>query len=64
MQDLALEVKKLYNKTFDGKLPPCLRLSTATRLQVEECLNRFGRQSVDMVFQQIRTERFAEHQAV
>ena len=59
MQDLALEVKKLYNKTFDGQLPPCVRLSTATRLQVEECLRLFGRQSVDLVFQQIKTEKFS-----
>ena len=59
MGDVALEVKKLYNKTFDGKLPPCIRLSTATRLQVEECLKRFGRQSIDLVFQQIKTENFS-----
>lgn len=59
LEDEALEAKKMYNKTFDGILPPCIRLSTATRLMVEECLRRFGRQTIDMVFEQIRTESFA-----
>lgn len=57
--DFALEIKKRYNKTFDGKLPPCIRLSTATRIQVEECLRRFGLQSVDLVFSQILSEQFS-----
>ena len=39
-------------------LPPCIRLSTSTRIAVEECLRRFGYQSVDMVFQQIKSEKF------
>ena len=39
-------------------LPPCIRLSTSTRIAVEECLRRFGYQSVDMVFQQIKREKF------
>ena len=58
-EDLALEVKNLYNKTFDGVLPPCIRLSTATRIMVNTCLRRFGRQAVDMVFEQIKTEQFS-----
>ena len=57
--DVALEVKKRYNKEFNGMLPPCLRLSTATRISVEECLRRFGLQSVDTVFAQIKTEQFS-----
>jgi len=56
--DVALEVKKRYNKDFAGILPPCIRLSTSTRIAVEECLRRFGYQSVDMVFQQIKSEKF------
>ena len=40
-------------------LPPCIRLSTATRIAVEECLRRFGFQSVDVVFAQIKTEQFS-----
>ncbi len=58
-RNLALEIKKLYNKTFDGILPPCVRLSTSTGLMVEECIRRFGRQSVDMVFEQIMNEPFS-----
>lgn len=57
-KDVALEVKKRYNKEFAGMLPPCIRLSTSTRIAVEECLRRFGLQSVDMVFAQIKTEKF------
>ena len=56
--DVALEAKKRYNKEFAGILPPCIRLSTSTRIAVEECLRRFGLQSVDMVFAQIKTEKF------
>ena len=57
--DGALEVKKKYNKVFDGKLPPCIRLTMPTRLMVNECLRRFGMQAVDMVFQQILSEPFS-----
>lgn len=57
--DVALEVKKRYNKEFNGMLPPCIRLSTSTRIAVEECLRRFGMQSVDTVFAQIKTEKFS-----
>ena len=57
--DVALEVKKRYNNEFKGMLPPCIRLSTSTRIAVEECLRRFGMQSVDTVFGQIKTEQFS-----
>lgn len=57
--DVALEVKKQYNKTFDGKLPPSMRLTMPTRLMVEECIRRFGRQSVDCVFEQVLSEPFS-----
>ena len=56
---VAYEIKKLYNTTFNGILPPCLRLSTLMRLSCEECISRFGRQSVDIVFEQIRKEPFS-----
>ena len=57
--DVVLEIKKRYNKDFNGILPPCMRLSTSTRIAVEECLRRFGNQSVDVVFAQIKTEQFS-----
>lgn len=57
--DVPLEVKKRYNNEFKGMLPPCVRLSTSTRIAVEECLRRFGLQSVDVVFAQIKTEQFS-----
>lgn len=58
-EDLVLEIKKRYNKTFDGKLPPLMRLHDPTRRMVEECIKRFGLQSVDMVFEQIKQEPFS-----
>ena len=57
--DVALEAKKRYNKAFDGKLPPCVRLTMPTRLMVEECIRRFGKQTIDMVFEQILAEPFS-----
>lgn len=57
--DVALEAKKKYNQMFNGILPPCIRLSTSTRICVEECIRRFGQQSVDMVFAQIKSEQFS-----
>lgn len=55
----AYEIKKKYNKVFEGKLPPCIRLSLTTKIMVEECLRRFGMQTVDMVFEQILAEPFS-----
>ena len=57
--DEALEVKKRYNKVFDGKLPPCVRLTMPTRMMVVECIRRFGNQSVDIVFEQVLAEPFS-----
>ena len=61
-QDVGLEVKKRYNKTFDGVLPPCVRLTLPTKLMVEDCIRRFGMQSVDLVFEQIKQEPFSQGQ--
>lgn len=58
-RDKVLEVKKLYNKTFDGKLPPLLRLHEPTRRMVEACIERFGMQSIDHVFEQVLNEPFS-----
>ena len=58
-QDVGLEVKKRYNKTFDGVLPPCIRLTLPTKLMVEDCIGRFGMQAVDLVFEQIKHEPFS-----
>ena len=57
--DVALEIKKRYNREFEGILPPCLRLSTSTHIAVMECLRLFGLQSVDEVFAQIKSEQFS-----
>lgn len=58
-RDVALEVKKLYNKTFDGILRRWDRLSTDMRIKVDTCISRFGRQSVDIVFDQVKHEKFS-----
>ena len=58
-ENLAYEIKRRYNKTFDGKLPPLLRLTMPTKLMVGECVRRFGSQSIDIVFDQIQHESFS-----
>lgn len=53
------EIKKLYNKLFDGLLPEWKRLTKDMIIKVNVCISRYGRQSIDMVFDQVRTERFS-----
>ena len=56
---VALEVKKRYNKVFDGILQPCIRLTMPTQAMVEECIRRFGLQAIDLVFEQVKSEPFS-----
>lgn len=56
---VALEVKKRYNKVFDGILQPCIRLTMPTQAMVEECIRRFGMQAIDLVFEQVKAEPFS-----
>lgn len=58
-RDEALEIKKLYNKTFDGILRKWDRLSADMIIKVNTCVTRFGRQSVDIVFDQVKHEKFS-----
>ena len=58
-RDVVLEIKKRYNKVFDGKLPPLIRLHEPTRRMVEACISKFGLQSVDRVFEQVLAEPFS-----
>ena len=58
-KDLALEIKAIYNKVFDGVLRKWERLSADMIIKVDNCVNRFGRQSVDMVFDQVKHEKFS-----
>ena len=58
-RDMALEIKKLYNKIFEGVLRKWDRLSADMRIKVDTCIKRFGRQSVDMVFDQVKHEKFS-----
>lgn len=58
-EDEAYEIKKLYNKTFDGVLPEWKRLTKDMVMKIRTCIGRYGRQSVDMVFEQIRREPFS-----
>lgn len=57
--NVAYEIKKRYNKLFDGKLPPLIRLTMPTKLMVSECIRRYGRQAVDIVFEQVLSEPFS-----
>lgn len=58
-KELALEIKAIYNKMFDGILRKWERLSADMIIKVDNCVNRFGRQSVDMVFDQVKHEKFS-----
>lgn len=58
-RDVALEIKNLYNKTFNGILRRWDRLSAEMRIKINTCIGRFGRQSVDMVFDQVKHEKFS-----
>lgn len=57
--ELVREIFKLYNAKFRGILPEWQRLSQNMRIKVENCIQRYGRQSVDMVFDQIMHEKFS-----
>ena len=59
MESLALEIKKRYNKMFEGLLPPLIRLHLNVRNMVLECIRRFGMQSIDIVFDQVQHEKFS-----
>ena len=58
-EDLAYEIKNRYNKRFNGKLQPCIRLHSPTKRMVVECIRRFGMQAVDLVFDQVEAEPFS-----
>ena len=53
---LAYEIKEIWNKKFDGKLKRVERLTMPTRMMVDNCVGRFGRQSVDLVLDQVLLE--------
>lgn len=59
MEGLVRKIKEQYNKTFGDTLPKWQRLTKDMEMKVETCLARFGRQSVDMVFDQIKHEPFS-----
>lgn len=56
---LVYEIKKIYNQKFNGILPRWFRLSDKMVIKVAACIERYGRQSVDMVFDQVLQERFS-----
>ena len=56
-KSLIYEIKEIYNTTFKGVLREWQRLSDKMVAKVEMCITRFGRQSIDMVFEQIKHEQ-------
>lgn len=58
-KSLVYEIKAMYNKTFEGILPEWQRLSDKMVNKVGTCIMRYGRQSVDLVFDQIQHEPFS-----
>lgn len=55
---LIYEIKEAYNKKFAGQLIEWQRLSAKMIQKVEICIKRFGRHSVDLVFDEIQNEPF------
>lgn len=55
----AYEIKERYNREFKGILQPCIRLTMPTCLMIAECIRRFGKQAIDMVFEQVKQEPFS-----
>lgn len=53
------EIQRKYNAMFEGRLPSYTKLYMETQMKVEECIRRFGLQSVDMVFEQVNSEPFS-----
>ena len=56
-KSLIYEIKEIYNTTFSGLLREWKRLSDKMAAKVEMCIDRFGRQSIDLVFEQIKHEQ-------
>lgn len=55
-KNMAYEIKAIYNKVFEGVLEKWKRLTDKMVTKVCICVGRFGRQSVDLVFEQIKYE--------
>lgn len=53
---LAYEIKERWNRTFEGKLNRVLRLTMPVKMAVMACMERFGMQSIDLVFEQVKLE--------
>ena len=47
-------IKRRYNDEFGNVLHPCQRLTLNARLAIKQCLETFGRGSIDTVFKQLR----------
>ena len=56
-EGLAYEIKERWNRDFDGKLKPVQRLTMPIKMAVMACIDRFGKQSIDLVFEQVDIER-------
>lgn len=56
---VAYEIQALYNKTFSGRLPEWQRMSEKMSRKVNRCIEHYGRQSIDIVFEQIQHESFS-----
>ena len=47
-------IKRRYNTEFENIFHPCQRLTLNARLAIRQCLETFGRGSIDTVFKQLR----------
>ena len=56
---MVKEIQAKYNQMFDGRLPSYTKMYLKMEMNVAECVRRFGRQSVDMVLEQVSLEPFS-----
>lgn len=55
-EGLAYDIKDRWNRKFEGKLKQVQRLTMPIKMAVMACIERFGMQSVDLVFEQVLME--------
>lgn len=53
---LAYEIKERWNRMAEGKLNQVQRLTMPTKMAILACMERFGKQSIDLVFEQVLLE--------
>lgn len=57
-EEMYAGIKQRYNSEFENVFRPCQRLTLNARIAIRQCLETFGRGSLDTVFRQLRQSPF------